>query len=201
MFNSGLTEESIQCSVWKNVTKQQIPFEELILYLDKSHHDDNKKHNSCTLGELFTSYFTTNDDNLERECHTCNERRRSTVQNCICCYPEVLCTVLCRNIFKDNTSSRILSSVDFPVENFKPNEHFGIHEGTDDTTYYLIALVNHHPRPNNRGHYTAICWQHESGTWYEYDDDQENIANFSKMCHGICTLKSAKSCNNLILFK
>ncbi len=107
MFNSGLTEESIQCSVCKNVTKQQIPFEELILYFDKSHHDDNKKHNSCTLGELFTSYFTTNDDNLERECHTCNERTRSTVQNCICHYPEVLCIVLCRNIFKDNTSSRI----------------------------------------------------------------------------------------------
>ena len=157
MFNSGLTEESIQCSVCKNVTKQQIPFEELILYFDKSHHDDNKKHNSCTLGELFTSYFTTNDDNLERECHTCNERTQSTVWNFICCYPEVLCIVLCCNIFKDNTSSRILSSVDFPVENFKPNEHFGIHEGTDDTTYNLIALVNHHPRPNNQGHYTAIC--------------------------------------------
>ncbi len=74
MFNSGLIEESIQCSVCKNVTKQQIPFEELILYFDKSHHDDNKKHNSCTLGELFTSYFTTDNDNLERECHTCNER-------------------------------------------------------------------------------------------------------------------------------
>jgi hypothetical protein len=39
--------------------------------------------------------------------------------------------------------------VDFPVENFKPNEHFGIHEGTDDTTYNLIASVNHHPWPNN----------------------------------------------------
>ncbi len=131
----------------------------------------------------------TDDDNLEHECHTCNKRTRSTVQNRICCYPEVLCIVLCCSTFKDNASGRILSSVDFPVENFKPNEHFGIHERTDDTSYDLVASVNHHPRPSNGGHYTAICRQHESGMWYEYDDDQVNIANFSKMCHGIRTVK------------
>jgi hypothetical protein len=115
MFDSGLTEERIRCSVYKNVTKKQIPFEELILYFDKSHHADNKKNNSCTLGELFATYFTTDDDNLEHECHTCNKRTRLMVRNCICCYPEVLCIVLCCSTFKDNTSGRILLSVDFPV--------------------------------------------------------------------------------------
>ncbi len=111
------------------------------------------------------------------------------VQNCICRYPEILCIFLCRNSFKDDTKGKILSLVDFPVENFKPNEHLGINEATDDTAYDLVASVNHHTQPNNGGHYTAICQQHESGRWYEYDDDQVNMANFIKMCHGVLTVK------------
>jgi uncharacterized UBP type Zn finger protein len=90
--------------------------------------------------------------------------------------------------------------VDFPVENFKPNEHLGINEATDDMTYDLTASVNHHTQPNNGGHYTAICQQHESGRWYEYDDDQVNMANFIKMCHGVPTVKMKYQRAATILF-
>jgi hypothetical protein len=76
--------------------------------------------------------------------------------------PTILCIFLCRNSFKDGTEGKILSLVDFPVENFKPNEHLGINEATDNTTYDLVASVNHNTQPNNGGHYTAICQQHES---------------------------------------
>jgi hypothetical protein len=161
MFDSGLTEKSIQCSVCKKITTKETPFEELILCFDQSHHDDNNKNKSCTLGELLISNFTPDDNNFERECQACNETTRMIVQNCICCYPEILCIFLCRNSFKDGTEGKILSLVDFPVENFKPNEHLGINEATDDMTYNLVASVNHHTQPNNGGHYTAICQQHE----------------------------------------
>jgi hypothetical protein len=53
----------------------------------------------------------------------------------------------------------------------------------------MPAYTSEQPRPNNGGHYTAIWRQHELGTWYEYDNDQVNIANFRKMCHGVCTVK------------
>jgi hypothetical protein len=57
IFDSGLTEKSIQCSVCKKITTKETPFEELILCFDQSHHDDNNKNKSCTLGELLISNF------------------------------------------------------------------------------------------------------------------------------------------------
>jgi hypothetical protein len=156
------------------------PFEELILCFDQSHHDDNNKNKSCTLGELLISNFTPNNNNFERECQACNETTRMIVQNRICCYPEILCIFLCCNSFKDGSKKKILLLVDFPVENFKPNEHLGINEATDNTTYDLVASVNHNTQPNNGGHYTAICQQHELGRWCKYDDNQVNMAILSK---------------------
>jgi hypothetical protein len=200
MFDSGLTEKSTQCSVCKNITTKDNAFEEFILYFDQSHHDDNNKLNNCTLRELLMSYFATNNDNLEHECQACNKTTRMIEQNRICCYPEILCIFLCRNKWKYDTVGRILSPVDFPVENFKPNEHFGINEGTDDTTYDLVASVNHYPQPNNGGHYTAICQQHELGRWYEYDDAQVKMANFIKMSHGIPKVKMQYQRSATILF-
>jgi hypothetical protein len=111
-----------------------------------------------------------------------------------------LCIFLCPNSFKDGTEGKILLSVDFPVENFKPNEHLGINEATDDTTYDLVASVNHHTQPNIGGHYTAICQQHELGRWYRYDDDQVNMANFIKMCHRVPTVKMKYQRAATILF-
>jgi hypothetical protein len=54
------------------------------------------------------------------------------------------------------TLSRIQLLVDYPVENFKPNESFGSHEGTDDVIYNLVATINHQPTSKNQGHYTTI---------------------------------------------
>ena len=90
-------------------------------------------------------------------------------KNGIACYPEILCIVLCRSI---TNGGRILSSVNFPVENFQPSEY--LNDGNDDTTYDLIASVNHHAKPNGGGHYYAICRQNILGRWYKYDD--ENVA-------------------------
>ena len=83
----------------------------------------------------------------------------------IACYPEILCIVLCRSI---TNGGRILSSVNFLVENFQPSEY--LNDGNDDTTYDLIASVNHHAKPNGGGHYYAICRQNILSQWYKYDD-------------------------------
>jgi len=165
MFDSGFVEKSIQCSMCNEITKEQSSFEELLLYFDQIHHDQNSKKNSCNLGDMLRSYSTDFDSNLERECQACMQRTRTVEKNRIASYPEILCIVLCRSITNEG---RIMSSVNFPVENFQPSEY--LNDGNDDTTYDLIASVNHHAKPNGGGHYYAICRQNILGQWYKYDD-------------------------------
>jgi len=154
MFNSGVVEKSIQCSVCNGIDKEQTPFEELLLYFDNMHHDENSKNNSCDLGDMLKSYSTEYNSNLERECQACKQRTRTVEQNCILRYPEILCIVLCRST---TNGGKILSSVNFPVENFQPSDYLGVNDKNDDTTYNLIASVNHQIQPNGGGHYYAIC--------------------------------------------
>jgi hypothetical protein len=160
MFDSGLVEKSIQCSMCNEIAKEQTPFEELLLYFDQIHHDQNTKNNSCYLGDMLKSYSTDFDSNLERECQACKKRTQTVEKNCIVRYPEILCIVLCRSIAK---KGRILSSVNFPVENFQPSTYLGMNDENDDTTYDLIVSVNHQIQPNSGGHYYAICRQNISG--------------------------------------
>jgi hypothetical protein len=110
MFNSGITKKSIQCLVC-NVkrTEEETPFQELVLAFDPRHHNDNNISNSCTLGELLTTYFACNNNNTEHECQACNKSMQSVVQHCISRHPEILCIYLCRNTM----GGKILSSVDF----------------------------------------------------------------------------------------
>ncbi len=75
------------------------------------------------------------------------------------------------------------------MENFKPDESFGSHEGTDDVIYNLVATINHQPTSKNQGHYTMISRQHDLGIWYEYDDERVKVANFTKIIQGVCTVK------------
>ena len=91
MFDSGFVEKSIQCSMCKGIAKEQTLFEELLLYFDQIHHDQNSKNNSCNLGDMLRSYSTDFDSNLERECQACKQRTRTVEQNSIVRYPEILC--------------------------------------------------------------------------------------------------------------
>jgi hypothetical protein len=131
MFGSGLVEKSIQCFMCNGIAKEQTPFEELLLYFDQRHHDRNSKNNSCYLSDMLKSYSTGFDSNLERECQACKQRTQTVEQNSIVCYPEILCIVFCRGTTNER---RILSSVNFPVENFQPSMYLGMNDENDDTT-------------------------------------------------------------------
>ncbi len=74
MFDSGFVEKSIQCSMCNEIAKEQSSFEELLLYFDQIHYDQNSKMNSCNLGDMLQSYSTDFDSNLERECQACMQR-------------------------------------------------------------------------------------------------------------------------------
>ncbi len=113
---------------------------------------------TALVGEMLTYYSKNQDDILDYECVHCNQRMRATQRHCKCCYPKILCIGLCRNRYDRNTRtlSRIQSSFGYPVENFKPNESFGSHAGTDDVIYDLVATINHQPTFKNQGHFTTI---------------------------------------------
>ena len=131
MFDSGLVEKSIQCSVCNGIDKEQTPFEELLLYFDQIHHDQNSNKNSCNLGDMLQSYSTGFNSNLEGECQACMQRTQTVEKNCIVRYPEILCIVLCRSITNER---RILLSVNFLLENFQPSMYLGMNDENDDTT-------------------------------------------------------------------
>ena len=84
---------------------------------------------------------------------------------------------------------KILSSVDFPVKDFNPNGFLGVDEGAEDTTYDLVASVNHNMKQNSSGHWTAICKQDISGIWYEKNDKEVKPVSFIR---NLCGAKRVK---------
>ncbi len=75
---------------------------------------------------------------------------------------------------------KILSSVNFPVENIQPSDYLGVNDKNDDTTNDRIASVNHQIQPNGGGHYYVIYRQNILGQWYKYDDELVTVADFTK---------------------
>ena len=180
MFD-GLLEKSIRCSVCKGITKEQTSFEELLLHFDQKHHDENRKQNKCDLGSLLKDFYSSFNSNSERECEACQQKTGTSEKNFIVRYPQILRIVISRYFFKMGIDEdRILSSVNFPLENFQPSKYLGANDDKDDTTYDLIASVNFWRKPNGEGHYTAVCRKDICGQWYNYDDEEVTVANFTR---------------------
>ena len=92
-----------------------------------------------------------------------------------------------------------MSSVNFPVENFQPSEY--LNDRNDDTTYDLIASVNHQAQPNGGGHYYAICRQNILGRWYKYDDENVEAVMLTR-AKGIPTvLKTHQRAATILFYK
>jgi hypothetical protein len=54
MFTSGLTEQTVQCTLCKGVTEQHNTCDDRILNFEQSDHVNNHKNNRCALGEMLT---------------------------------------------------------------------------------------------------------------------------------------------------
>jgi hypothetical protein len=197
MFSHGSTDYSVQCQVCGNFSSKEQPFTDLILKFDDSHHTDNKKSNVCTLGELLKTYISSKDIIDDYACDICNRSTLATVHNRVRQYPRVLCIAISRSSYNGGW---IKTCVDFPFENFKPKEHSLFQDDADDTSYDLVATIYHFPRGKNGGHYTAICKQHHSGVWYQYDDHGVTVSDFSKSYKGVPTVKKEFQRATALLF-
>lgn len=180
IFNSGLEDQMITCTVCKKVSKHEVPFEELLLPFDIKHHGSNNKSDTCTLGELVRNYCYNQDEITDYECMNCNGRTVARKVNRVCRFPKVLIIVLNRIQWQDDSTIRVQTAVDFPVESFATSDIFQSHEGTVNETYNLVSTINHLPRGGENGHYTTISRMQGSDIWYEYDDEKVSVSNFIK---------------------
>ena len=198
LFKSGFTKKTIKCSVCHETkAERETAFQELLLKFDPSHHESNDSRNSCTLGEMLSNHFEQSGINTEQHCERCNSTTQSVERHWISGHPDILCLCLCRGTM----DGKILSSVDFPVQNFIPNEILGINDGAEDAKYDLVASVNHHMKPNSSGHWTAICKEKVSGNWYEYNDERVTPVSFiNKRIRGVMTVKKQYQRLAAILF-
>jgi hypothetical protein len=190
MFSHGSTDYITRCHQCGISSTREQPFTELIMYFDESHHTNNNKRNTCTLGDLLESYNTREDVIDDYDCGICNRRTTATVCNRVRQYPRVLAIALSRGSVDGDL---IKTCVNYPFENFKPNIHSRYQEDAVDTTYNLVATINHCPRGKGGkegGHYTAICKKHNSDVWYNYDDHIVTKSNFSKSVKSIPTAKN-----------
>ncbi len=106
-----------------------------------------------------------------------------------------------------NTRS-VNTAVDYPIDTFTPTKYNRFQQtnrvvnNTNENTdkYYLVAVKNCHAHNSKVGHFTAICKQHISGLWYNYDDSSVTTSQFSKLFKGNCTPRKAFQQNAALLF-
>ncbi|KAM8900699.1 uncharacterized protein AB9W97_010520 isoform 1-T1 [Spinachia spinachia] len=93
-------------------------------------------------------------------CGVCGEETRATCASKMAAYPQILCLLVKRFIFDNDTRSHSKSDCRVDVPRWLQRDH---------KNYEVYAMVNHTGSLRG-GHYTASARGHEDATWYEFDD-------------------------------
>uniref|UniRef100_A0A3P8YW10 ubiquitinyl hydrolase 1 n=2 Tax=Esox lucius TaxID=8010 RepID=A0A3P8YW10_ESOLU len=124
----------------------------------------------CSLQDCLSLFFqqctlTCGDQKL---CPQCGVKRDTAVLTSLAEAPRVLVLHLqrfgCHGIEKRKLRTNVL----FPLEGLDLNP-FLSSPSANHTNYSLYAVVNH-TGDLNMGHYTALCRNARSGSWYHFDD-------------------------------
>jgi hypothetical protein len=115
------------------------------------------------------------DDKL---CANCNNSDTSEVTTSIHTHPDILIIMLKHHEYINNKTGRVNTQVDFPINEFVPNQGFDNVEPT--TEYDLFAAICHkESRGKSFGNYTAQCKIIDGNNhWIEYDDADFVLNNF-----------------------
>ena len=127
------------------------------------------------LQDCLASFFSADElkgDNMYN-CEKCKKLRNGIKFSKVLKLPEVLCIHLKRfrydYMFASSTSSKLSSTVNFPLERLEMQQH--LHKDCKDaiTSYSLSAVICHHGGASG-GHYTAYALNSHNHSWYEFDD-------------------------------
>ena len=180
LFESGLIEQRITCMKCMNVTIKQDSFISLPLQFPYQNFHDNANDTKKTISliDLFHHYQCDDDDFIPNyECAFCLDRQQATKTYRICKYPPILCIRIGR---MRNDRSIIENPVLYPLTGLELNDDLRDSNTTPvgKCVYNLIAAVNHQPKSDGKGHYTAVTKHQTTNSWFEYDDDDVHRINF-----------------------
>ena len=100
-------------------------------------------------------------------CEACGRTGVRAIRQCYFELPKVLVVSLNRITWNGSSVSKIRTHVDFPVADDLDLTPF--QQAELETQFKLSAVVVHHGRAVDLGHYTVFA-KHQSARWYEYDD-------------------------------
>ncbi|CAG9857612.1 unnamed protein product [Phyllotreta striolata] len=124
---------------------------------------------TVTLHDCLAAFFSTDElkgDNMY-SCEKCNKLRNGVKFSKVLQLPEVLCVHLKRFRHELMFSSKISSTVSFPLRGLDMRPYLHVDCASKVSSYELFSVICHHGTAGG-GHYT--CFAANSGQWYEFDD-------------------------------
>jgi ubiquitin C-terminal hydrolase len=165
---TGLYYSTVICDECKNVTETFEPFTILSLHIKES--------GNTTLEQSlsdFTQEETLTGEN-QFECTKCKKNVDAKRKTYIWESPQILIIQFKRfknTNFTVNFTNKIMTQVDFPLENLDVAPQLSELHKVDKTKYNLCATSSHTSRTCNMGHYVAYTKNSLNNLWYEFDDD------------------------------
>ena len=166
---TGLYYSTVICDECKNVTDTFEPFTILSLHIKESGTSTLEK----SLSD-FTQEETLTGDN-QFYCTKCQKNVDAHKKMYIWEPPQVLIIQFKRfkntQNFTVNFTNKIMTQIDFPLENLDVSPQLSDLHKVANTKYDLCATSSHTSRTCNMGHYVAYCKNSINNLWYEFDDD------------------------------
>ncbi|XP_066154827.1 ubiquitin carboxyl-terminal hydrolase 20 isoform X1 [Euwallacea fornicatus] len=122
-----------------------------------------------TLHDCLSAFFSTDElkgDNMY-SCEKCNKLRNGIKFSKVLQLPEVLCIHLKRFRHELMYSSKISSTVSFPLKGLDMWPYLHANNTSKVSKYDLYSVICHHGTAGG-GHYT--CYSLNNGQWYKFDD-------------------------------
>ncbi|XP_064616087.1 LOW QUALITY PROTEIN: ubiquitin carboxyl-terminal hydrolase 20-like [Liolophura sinensis] len=126
---------------------------------------------TITLQDCLAAFFSADElkgDNMY-SCEKCKKLRNGIKYSKVLELPEVLSIHLKRFRHEFMFSTKIASTVSFPLEDLEMKQYLHKDCKSEITTYDLFAVICHHGTAGG-GHYTAYCLNYLNDQWYEFDD-------------------------------
>jgi len=171
-FEGKLLSE-VTCLRCKNSSKTYDPLLDLCLDIPKHHVTSRRKNTAiptCSIEDCLDNF--TKPESLEENsyfCEFCKTKQAAVKRLCIDKLPNVLCIVLKRFCWTETSRAKIDTIVKFPVHQLNLKNYA---TETTNTLFDLQSVVIHHGYGLRAGHYTAVCFNPEKGSWYHYNDSK-----------------------------
>ncbi|VDM97449.1 unnamed protein product [Thelazia callipaeda] len=126
-----------------------------------------------SLNDAFAAFFSPDDlcgDNMY-SCEKCSKLRNGIKFCKIIKPPEILCIHLKRFRHDMSYSSKISTTVTFPIYDLDLTPFTETLEQNNESVLYdLVAFITHYGVNAESGHYVAYCKNEMNENWYEFDD-------------------------------